>query len=157
MPKETYYFSHDLNARNDPKCSALISDFGMEGYGVFWAMIEIISEQSNYKLEKFPKLYDGIAKQLMMQKEALLQVIEAMLKQYFLLQEDQKYIWSESLLRRMSEKDRKRQAKIEAGRQGGIKSGISRNAVKQNEALLEAKGSELEANEPKESKLSFIF
>ena len=32
--KDAYFFSHDCNARNDPKILALRSVYGAEGYGV---------------------------------------------------------------------------------------------------------------------------
>ncbi|MBV4438680.1 DUF4373 domain-containing protein [Clostridium tyrobutyricum] len=38
--KETYYFLHDYNARNDPKIPAMISKYGAEGYG-YLAFIRI--------------------------------------------------------------------------------------------------------------------
>lgn len=153
MFKDAYFFSHDTNARNDPKCSALIHEYGPEGYGVFWMMIETLSEQSDYKLTKFPKLYEGLAAQFRIEHGRLRSIIEALLRDYELLLEDEKYIWSASLLRRMQIKEKKKQQKIEAGRKGGLKSGVSRRTVKQNEAPLEAKRSSLEANEPKESKV----
>ena len=40
MPKDTFYFSHDYNARNDEKIKMLIRKHGMIGYGVFWAIVE---------------------------------------------------------------------------------------------------------------------
>lgn len=141
MKKDAYYFSHDSNASSDPKCSALIHDFGMAGYGLYWAIIEILHQQKGGKLEKFPKLFDGLAHQLMVQKEQLMKQIEAMLHEYFLLHEDEKYIWSDRVLRNLDEKEEKRQIKVEAGRIGGIKSGLSRNYnkhPKHNEAELKA-------------------
>lgn len=119
--KDAYYFSHDCNARNDPKCSALINDLGMEGYGFYWGLIEIISEQDGYKLLKFPKVYEGIAKQLNSNAEAVLKHIQALVKDYNLLSEDENYIWSETLLRRMKQREEKRKARAEAGRKGGLK------------------------------------
>ena len=153
MAKDAYYFSHDSNARNDPKCSALIAEYGMEGYGLFWVLVEIFSEQENYKLEKFPKLYEAIAKQCSSTAEATRSTIEALINDFNLLCEDEKYIWSISLLRRMEEKENKRQVKVEAGRQGGLKSGFVRNQGKQNEAQPKQNEAVLEANEPKESKV----
>ena len=38
--KETWYFSHDYNARDDEKIKNLVYKKGMEGYGVFWCIIE---------------------------------------------------------------------------------------------------------------------
>lgn len=147
MAKEAYYFSHDSNASRDPKCSALINDFGFEGYGIFWMIIEILSEQENYKLRKFNKLYEGLARQIWIDADKLRSIIESMLNDYELLLQDDNFIWSESLLKRMKIKEDKRNKKVEAGRKGGVKSGESRSKhTKQNEAVLEA-------NEPKESKV----
>ena len=50
MKKDAYYFSHDANAQDDPKCMVLIDQLGMEGYGIFWALIEKLRNESNYKL-----------------------------------------------------------------------------------------------------------
>lgn len=50
MTKDSYYFSHDMNAQDDPKCIKLIDDLGMEGYGVFWALIEKLRSEKNYTL-----------------------------------------------------------------------------------------------------------
>ncbi len=50
MKKDAYYFSHDANAQDDPKCMYLIDQLGMEGYGIFWALIEKLRAEKNYKL-----------------------------------------------------------------------------------------------------------
>lgn len=44
MKKDTYYFSHDYNARNDFKCLFLRQQLGMEGYGIYWFLIESLAE-----------------------------------------------------------------------------------------------------------------
>lgn len=40
MPKETYYFSHDYNASTDVKILFLRQQLGIEGYGIFWYVVE---------------------------------------------------------------------------------------------------------------------
>jgi hypothetical protein len=47
MPKETFYFSHDYNARNDEKILELRAEFGPEGYGIFWMIVETMAENEN--------------------------------------------------------------------------------------------------------------
>ena len=42
--KETYYFSHDYNARNDQRILQLRFKFGWEGYGIYWALLETMAE-----------------------------------------------------------------------------------------------------------------
>lgn len=49
--KDAYYFSHDANSRNDLKCVKLRQELGMEGYGIFWAIIEILRESDGYRLK----------------------------------------------------------------------------------------------------------
>lgn len=40
--KDAYFFSHDCNARNDPKILALRSVYGAEGYGVYFIQLKSI-------------------------------------------------------------------------------------------------------------------
>ncbi len=40
MKKDTFYFSHDYNAANDVKILFLRQQLGMEGYGIFWYLVE---------------------------------------------------------------------------------------------------------------------
>ncbi len=47
MAKDAYYFSHDYNARNDERILELRSQFGAEGYGVFWMIVETMAENEN--------------------------------------------------------------------------------------------------------------
>ena len=55
--KDTFYFSHDYNVRSDDKIKRLIRKHGMEGYGVYWAIIEDLYNNTNVlRLD-----YDGIA------------------------------------------------------------------------------------------------
>lgn len=50
MTKDAFYFPHDSNSQDDPKCMALIDQMGMEGYGIFWALIEKLRNEKDYKL-----------------------------------------------------------------------------------------------------------
>ena len=47
--KDSFYFSHDYNAANDYKILFLRQQLGMEGYGIFWYLVEQLA-QSNGKL-----------------------------------------------------------------------------------------------------------
>jgi hypothetical protein len=42
MSKNTHYFSHDYNAREDEKIKRLIFKHGWNGYGLYWAIIEML-------------------------------------------------------------------------------------------------------------------
>lgn len=49
MSENAYYFSHDTNAKDDPKCVLLIEQLGLEGYGIFGVLIKTLRDQSEYK------------------------------------------------------------------------------------------------------------
>ena len=48
--KESFYFSHDSNARNDVKIIKLRRIHGFEGYGIFWCIIEMLRDAPDNKL-----------------------------------------------------------------------------------------------------------
>ena len=48
MSKDAYYFTHDSNAKYDPKCALLIDQLGMEGYGIYWMLIEVLRDQPDH-------------------------------------------------------------------------------------------------------------
>lgn len=45
--KDTFYFSHDYNTRNNGKIKKLIAAHGFEGYGLFWAILEELYNNDN--------------------------------------------------------------------------------------------------------------
>lgn len=46
--KNTYYFKHDYNARNDEKLIKLLKDLGFEGIGIYWCLVEMLYESGGY-------------------------------------------------------------------------------------------------------------
>ena len=57
MTKDTFYFSHDFNARTDVKIKKLIQKHGLLGYGIYWAIIEDLYNNAN----ALPTDCEGIA------------------------------------------------------------------------------------------------
>ena len=115
MPKDAYYFPHDCNARNDPKILKIRSIFKSEGYGWFWMFIEMMREQENYLLPLDGKeSIDAYAMQMQCDSNALASFINKSIE-IGLFAKDDKHLWSDSLLRRMSNYDlRSDQARIAA-------------------------------------------
>lgn len=110
--KDAYYFSHDSNARNDPKCAALRSKYGSQGYGWFWIIIELLRDQPNYRYPYNKYTFDTLAREMQCERNAVAEFIndcchEFADKDNSLLCMDDNYIWSESLIRRMEEVGRK--------------------------------------------------
>lgn len=96
MPKDTYYFSHDSNARNDEKILAVRMRLGMEGYGIYFAIIEKLREANNYMCFKD---YNVIAFELRVGADKVKSIVEDF--NLFDFSDDNKFFFSESLIRRM--------------------------------------------------------
>jgi len=110
--KETYYFSHDTNARNDEKILCLRADYGILGYGVFWVLVEMMFENPDTQLSY--KHIKGIAHNLNIEVELLTNIINSCVE-YGLFVSDGNNFWSESLRKRKETYINKRKKKIEAG------------------------------------------
>lgn len=102
--KDSIYFSHDANARHDPKILEMRAKYGAEGYGWFWILVEMMREQRDYRL---PCVRNAYAMQLQCDPDAASEFINACINEFKLFASDGKYFWSESLIRRMSWKDEK--------------------------------------------------
>ncbi len=67
------YFTHDSNARNDIRVIKLRAKLGYEGYGIFWAILELLfTEENKLCVED----YDSLAFGLQSDPTILKQVIE---------------------------------------------------------------------------------
>jgi hypothetical protein len=111
--KDAYYFSHDANARNDPKIQALMSKWGFEGYGWYWAILETLREQPEYRYPYGRYTIKTFSRMFMCSEEKAAEFIEDCCREFVanntsLLCIDDQWIWSESFLRRMSIYDVKR-------------------------------------------------
>lgn len=47
--KDAYYFPHFSNARGDRKLRRVIKELGMEGYGIYFCILEVLREQTNFR------------------------------------------------------------------------------------------------------------
>lgn len=94
------YFSHDSNARDDEKILAMRIDLGWEAYGLYWALIEMLRDASDYMLKANFKV---LAFSLHTTPDLLQQII----CNYglFSFTEDGDSFFSHSLTKRMEEKE----------------------------------------------------
>lgn len=110
MNKDAYWFKHDSNAKDDPKCVLLIEQLGLEGYGIYWVLIEMLRDQPNYR---YPlALIPAIARRYNTTAEKMKTVIQS----YGLFDFDEEdFFFSSSLRERMALYDGKReQARLAA-------------------------------------------
>lgn len=97
MAKETFYFSHDYSARNDPKLVKVLMRLGQSGKGVYWDLIEMLYEQEGYLLINEIEAY---AFSIRVDQDIILKLIS----DFDLFEQDKDYFWSPSVLRRLEER-----------------------------------------------------
>lgn len=108
--KDVYYFSHDCNARNDEKVLALRSVYGLEGYAVYFMLIEILREQPTYRLPITKYTYNTLAMQMQCKCSKVEQIVHDCCSEFVnenssLLTIEDGFLFSDSLLRRMGKVD----------------------------------------------------
>ena len=99
--KDVYYFSHDCNARNDERILAMRSIYGLEGYAMYFMIIEILREQTDFKLKDSKYLANTLSMQIGTDVEKIKKFLEDCCNEFGLFIQKDDYIYSESLIKRM--------------------------------------------------------
>ena len=89
--KETFYFSHDFNAHDDPKIRAMMRVHGLEGYGIYWQLIEMLAAETGRWY--MPLDFDGIAYEMRTQCDRIKSVVQ----DFNLFEFDDKNFWNKRL------------------------------------------------------------
>jgi len=122
MSKDAYYFSHDANARQDPKILEMMSVYGVEGYGRYWILVETLREQSDFTLKMNGKYtFSALAMQMHCKADASERFLHDCINEFALFESDGEYFWSDSLIKRMAIKEelsqkRKKAAEVRWGK-----------------------------------------
>jgi hypothetical protein len=138
--KDTYYFSHDYNARNDHKIKRLISKHGYLGYGLFWAIIEDLYNNAN----ALQTDYESIAFDLRTSEN----IIESIINDFDLFVIEGDNFGSLSVQRRLEERDAKSAKARETAFKRWNKEKENANAMQTHSecnAIKESKGKEIES------------
>lgn len=142
MAKDTYYFSHDFSARNDPKLQKLLRRHGMAGLGLYWCVVEILHEQDGY-------LQINDCEDVAFALHADAKMLESLLRDFDLFSADATRFWSDSALRRIEE----RKSRSASAKQSAEKRWRDANALRlQSERTANAVPAQSEGNAIKESK-----
>ena len=49
MKKDAFYFPHFCNARHDRKIKRVLKELGIEGYGIYFMLLEVLREQTDFR------------------------------------------------------------------------------------------------------------
>lgn len=108
--KDSFYFQHDYNAANDVKILYLRQQLGIEGYGIFWFVIEQLAQAGG----KLPlKVIPVIA----MQIQTTFDKVASVIKNYELFEIEQDEFFSVRLIEQIEF----RRQLSEDGRAGALK------------------------------------
>ncbi len=111
--KDSYYFPHDYNAKDDPKCMLLIDQLGLEGYGIYWVLIETLRNQPDYRCPI--SMLPALARRYNTSAEKMLTAVKSF--SLFVVKNDSIF-FSQSLLDRMSKVDATRKRLSDSGIKG---------------------------------------
>jgi hypothetical protein len=114
MAKDSYWFKHDYNARNDEKILELLSEHGAEAYGIYWMIVETMAENENGGIKA--SLMGGLSHGFRVAKGRLIEIIECCLRVELLFEQDGFY-YSNRMLKHKEE----RKLLSEMGKKGAEK------------------------------------
>ena len=145
MSKETYYFTHDYNARADRKLVNVIMKHGMQGIGVYWCLVEMLYEEGGY----MPTEYDRISFELRTDTK----VIQSIILDFELFKTDADKFWSDSVLDRLQERCDKSEKARESINKRWKKHREDTNVIRTNEDRNTKKESKGKENKEKEKNI----
>ena len=95
--KEAYFFSHDYNARQDPKMQEVLMDYGVAGIGIYWCIVEQLYEQGG-------RMALASIKAIAFALHVAQDDVRSIVMNYGLFDNDGKEFWSPSVTRRLEER-----------------------------------------------------
>jgi hypothetical protein len=149
MKKSTYYFSHDYNAANDVKILFMRQQLGMEGYGIYWYLIEHLADAGG----RLPlKIIPVLAMQMQSQEIK----IRAVITEFELFQIEDEAFFS---IRLLSNLDRVNDLKINNSIKGKLSAEKRKSTAVEPQlnrcSTKERKGKEIKGKEIHNVKLPF--
>lgn len=140
--KDTFYFSHDYNARSDEKIKKLIRKHQMMGYGIYWSIIEDLYNNAN----ALQTDYEGIAFDLHTDPK----IVKSILNDFELFDFTGEFFSSLSVKKRLELRDEKSSKARQSAQARWYKNkGIDANAKRtqsDGNAKKEKKGKEKKGN-----------
>lgn len=144
--KETFYFSHDYNARSDWKLVKVMMKHWVAWIWSYWCIIEMLYEEQWYLSIKE---YDRISFELRVSYE----MIQSVINDYWLFNKDDNNFWSNSVLDRLKQRiDKSEKARISVQKRWDKKKEENTTVLQTNydsNTIKERKGKETKENKSK--------
>lgn len=108
--KDAYYFPHYVGARNDRKLMRLRLKHGLQGYGIYFCLLEILREQTEHKYP-FSDM-DLLCADLRIEED----IIRSIISDFGLFKADKNEFWSPKLMEYLEPFYIKKENAIKAGK-----------------------------------------
>ena len=128
-------------------------DYGLEGYGMYWMIIETLRDESNYILKLDKSTYKALAMQMHSKVDTIEKFIDDCINEYELFNSDGDYFWAESLLRRMGKLEDIRNKRKAAADKRWNKDKDKNDMQKHSKSNASAKQTDAKESKVKESKV----
>lgn len=115
--KDSLFFRHDYNARNDRKIAALVKKHKAAGYGIFWITCEMMHEEGGH-IEFDDITFGALAKDCNEEVEFIKQVISDCITDFKLFKREDDIIISGRVSRNLEWKQELSKSRSEAGKAG---------------------------------------
>jgi hypothetical protein len=127
--KNTFFFSHDFGARNDPKMQNLMMEHGCEGIGVYWCIVEQMYEQGG-------QLPLSSCKSIAYTLHVSCDFVKSVINDFLLFDNDGDVFWSESVKSRLDKRTEISEKRREAGKKGWQKTFNNEQTLSNNKQIL---------------------
>ena len=145
MKKDAFYFPHFSNARHDRKLKRVIKDLGIEAYGIYFMILEVLRDQQDFK---YPMVdLDLLADEFGTSESKVLVVVNNY--DLFTIDSDEKF-FSPKMLTYLEPYFRMREQRKLAGKASADKRlSIDRSTTVQQSKVKESKEKEIKVKETK--------
>lgn len=130
------WIKHDMRSRTDGKMRWFLKRTGLEGYGAFWATIEVLHYQNNNELPLSGPEFEGIADDLILDPKHYLEILELGVEAG-LFSRNESHLWQPRMKRdegcRRVLQEASKASMSAGGRVGGIISGLKRRGANPEE------------------------
>ncbi len=121
--KDNHWFAHDKNAMNDPKLMSLKTVYGMKGYGIWWALMEVLRSSDGYRYNLTDEFAYAHLSRLLeeMTPDEVRIFIDDCINRFKLLKLKNGCIYHEEMTEQLRALDRKRKLMSDSGKKSAAK------------------------------------
>lgn len=153
MGKESYYFQHDYEPTSDPKMAALLAEYGAEGYGIYWRIVEMLHSNPEHKIPKKRYIFLALPKQLITNDNKIELVITYATDVCELFLQDSEFIISNRVFRNFEKRDEISEKRSLAGKAGmQARWGFNNNTITNDNKVLQSYNNHNKGKEKKTKK-----